>query len=224
MSFSDFASKLAVEPLHQQLCEPEILSGDLLKSIKMNWAASDWQHRNDDERKVQPVIHEILTCAAEAAETIASRNRSYLVVSEPSVVTGKQSDKQLSDESVVEIGSSGVAVAEEGVMRILVEIKGTGVFPYFFHRSDRCDAVFSQIIQEAALSLKSGLWRKELLCGIASRGKWFTFKVLDQTTDGIMQLRIVESTSAEFNDPRQSMTSIQQWVYFLAHYLCEEVL
>ena len=82
------------------------------------------------------------------------------------VVTGKLDDKGLADEAVVEIVAD-----DDGLMRILVEIKGSEVFLYNFHTSKRSCALFCQVIQEAALALKSGFWRKELLCRIATRSK-----------------------------------------------------
>lgn len=108
----------------------------------MNWFPSKWQVRKDNERMVQPVISVILTCAVNAAEII-SQNRRYTVVADPSVV--KNSEDRLSDESIIEI--SGEAIAENGLMCILVEIKGSAVFPYSFPESDRSCAVFCQVIQ-----------------------------------------------------------------------------
>ena len=223
LSFFDFAKKLPCIPLHLPEAPAMLeLSGDFttdLQIIEMNWLASKWQRRRDNERVVQPVIHAILTCAIHAAE-MEKQDRQYLVVADPSVV--KNSEDCLSDETVIEFNKE--IIAEDGLMRILVGIKGTEVFPYSFPKSDRSCAVFCRVIQEAALDLQSGLWKRELLCAIATRDKWFTFRILDKTTDGQMQLHIEESTSIKLSNPKYSMTSIKECVHFLAQYLCKDIL
>ena len=221
LSFSAFAKKLLCIPLYLPEAHAMVdLSGELGKALEMNWLASKWQARKDNERVVQPVIHNILTCATHEAE-MKLQGRRYIVVTDPSVV--KDSEDRLSDESVVET-TEGI-IAEDGLMRILVVIKGTEVFPYSFPRSARSCAVFCQVIQGAALALQSGLWRRELLCAIATRDKWFTFRILDKTTDGQMQLHIEESTSIVLSDPESRMVSIiKECVHFLAQYLCKDVL
>ena len=221
LSFSAFAKQqLPCIPLYLPEAPAMVdLSGELGKALEMNWLASKWLARKDNEKMVQPVIHMILTCATHEAE-MKVQGRRYIVVADPPVV--KDSEDRLSDESVVET-TEGI-IAEDGLMRILVEIKGTEVFPYSFPKSDQSCAVFCQVIQEAALALHSGLWRRELLCAIATRDKWFTFRILDKSTDGQMQLHIEESTSIVLSHPEYRKVSIKTCVHFLAQYLCKDVL
>ena len=70
----------------------------------------------------------------------------YLVIFESSVVVDKDDNKRQFNESIMEI-----ITGTDGVVRILVEVKGSSAFPYCFHRSADSCALFCQFIQEVAL-------------------------------------------------------------------------
>ena len=82
-SFEQYAKSLHFKQLGHEVGQMEF-DGGLLKVIKKDWEASECEPRQDHERQIQPLIHNMLICAAVTAETRAE-GREYIVPSEPSV-------------------------------------------------------------------------------------------------------------------------------------------
>ena len=155
-SFDQYAYGLAVTTL--SLYNPpdsEDFIDNLMQDVKEEWRASEWESGHNDERQLQPVVHCMLRCAVKAVRTIIPSDREFLVVTEPNIARTQK--KQVSDEAVVEV------VSECGIIRILLDLKGSKVLPTSFHASSD---QFAQVIQQAALAFESGYWKKEILCGI----------------------------------------------------------
>ena len=86
----------------------------LLKLVKNEWREFLMKPRNDNERVLQPGIHTMLRCIAEAATTASGGCRELVLQPEPAVVPNR-----LSDEAVLEV------LSEKDTMRILLEVKGS---------------------------------------------------------------------------------------------------
>ena len=181
----------------------------LLQLIQKEWAGSEWLPRHDNERQVQPIIHAMLHCAVDAAVRSSVPGTDYIVVSEPAVV--KDLEGRVSDEAVLQ------TIAQNGLIRILLEVKGTNVFPYKFSSGQR---VFSQLVQQVALALKSKLWERKLMCGISTRGKWYLFRIIDKTgADGRMQLLIEQNNCIVLSNPNVNSDTVQECIHHLVQYL-----
>lgn len=206
-SFHDYAKSLCVKGLSHHEGVGENFCTELITCVEANWKASVRYGRHDNERQLQPVVHSMLYCAAQAAQ---NRSREYFVVSEPSVYQSRAD--RVSDEAVME------AISEGDVIRILLEVKGSHVFPRCFYQAGQ--QVFSQLIQQVALALKSNLWKKEILSGIVTRDEWLMFRIVDKSLDnGRMQLHIQESTSILLQDPSVHPMPMHSCLTFLTDYL-----
>ena len=103
-SFPDYAERFLCTPLSQ--CEGTLreFSQESLKTVEQFWKASELQPRHNNERQLQPVIHMMLECAAQAAQD-TSQDKLYCVCSEPAIMKGRED--QLSDEALVKVISEG---------------------------------------------------------------------------------------------------------------------
>ena len=206
-SFSDYAERFLCTPL--SLCEgtlPEF-SQDILRMVQRFWKASELEPRHDNERQLQPVIHLMLDCAAQAAQN-ASPDKLYYVCSEPAIMKGRED--RLSDEALVEV------ISEGDRMRVLLEVKGTNVFPTNFHQSG--EKAFSQLIQQVALSLESKLWKEDIMCGVVIRNTWYLFKIKEKTVGDKIVLDVVESAFSRLQEPSKNMDSVQRCLHYLVQY------
>ena len=168
--------------------------------------------RNNDEALVRPIIHNILQCAALAAESSSSASaREFLVLSEPAV--DPNTKDRVSDEGIVEIVAGG------GLFRILVEVNGSSVLPLTYPIKILRQP-FCQLIQEAAMSLKSGMWEGELLGAVATRNIWLFFIIKDELQHaGRTQLHITHCFFAVVKEP--SVQGMHRLLDFLTQYLCK---
>ena len=134
-------SKIQCSAVLQPFCPAQ------LKSIEADWVASQWKPRYHDERQLKPVIHEMLMCAADTAQRTL-HERKFIVLVEPTI--DPTVDNRLADEVIVKV------ISENDLMRILLVVKGSNVFPKSVYQSQ---LVFSQLIQQVALGLDSELWK-----------------------------------------------------------------
>ena len=197
-SFPDYAERFLCTPLSQ--CEGTLreFSQESLKTVEQFWKASELQPRHNNERQLQPVIHMMLECAAQAAQD-TSQDKLYCVCLEPAIMKGRED--QLSDEALVKV------ISEGDLMRILLEVKGTNVFPTNFHQSGK--KAFSQLIQQIALSLKLKLWKEDIMCGVVTRNTWYLFKIKEKTVGDKIVLDVVESAFSRLQDPSKNMDSVR---------------
>ena len=180
--------------------------------IKRDWRAALFHPRSDDEAPVRPIVHNILQCAALAAESSSSAPaREFLVLSEPAVDTDTKD--HVSNEGIVEV------VADGGLFHILVGVKGSSVLPSTYPIKILCQP-FCQLIQEVAMLLKSGMWEGELLAAVATRNIWrfFIIKDVSQYT-GRTQLHITRCFFAVVKEP--SVQGMHRLLDFLTQYLCK---
>ena len=99
-----------------------------------------------------------------------------------------------------------------GFIRIVLEVKGTNVFPAIFDSGER---PFCQIIQMVALSLHSKLWQKEIMCGIVTCYTWCFFKKRGMTVGNEIKLDIIDCVSIRLKHPSMNMhvDSVQMSYY-----------
>ena len=177
----------------------EVPNGDFLPTdgfdmnVKAYWKGSTMVSRHDNERMVQPFVHHILVEATKLAESETSK-RSFAAVAEP-IIMGN-AENQVADEAVFEqinsidnTTSNVVCISEGKCLRVLLELKGTHVFPYMF-AAKAAEAAFSQLLQEVALAWHSKLWQGDLLCGLATLDCWYLFKVKSSSVNGKLQLEL----------------------------------
>lgn len=196
--FLGFAGKsLEFKPL-QSLVNYEI-DRDSLGLILRRFVGSTLQPRSNNERMIQPIVHQTLDCAAVKAEKISGH--PFTVVSEPSIYLNR--DDWVGDEAVIES-----VLCQHQRMKILMEIKGRGTFP--FDVSSRKGLLllidpFSQLMYETALALLCNLWKEEITVGLATAQKWYLFRVMDASENEAanIQLRILESSYCDFNSPER---------------------
>jgi hypothetical protein len=143
--------------------------------------------RHNDEGIIRPFVHWILHAAA-----ASMKSEIYHVVSEPCVFPANED--WLSDLAVMETQ----CIMQHHVMKVLVETKGTGVFPRNLqnvkigHKNYKASEDISQLFQQVALAYASGLWQNSLLCGLVTSDEWHFF--------------VVESTSSKQQPFRMSVT------------------
>lgn len=210
--FFRFAQWLQMYP-HPNVTTDIALGEEKLDRIMKDWISSNWQSRKDDARMQQPVIHSMLHCAVDAAQKFIPECGEYYVISDPSVVPGK--DNRLSDEAVVEV------IAQRGLFRILFELKGSKkVALPFANRST--ELPFSQLLQQVGLALESKLWKNEILAGLVTCKLWYLFVIQDISSGSATKFRI--QSAHYFEIPYASNVADNQWLLnalrFLAQYLC----
>ena len=140
-----------------------------LQAAVISMIEATLETRSDNERVWQPFIHTTLLCAARLAEILTG---NVFNVSNPSFVKG--CNDQLSDEAVYE----NICDLKSDVVRIFLEIKGSEKIPHFL-LGQRGEHIFSQMLQQVALVLRSGMWNHELLCGAATSTVWYLFEAQD---------------------------------------------
>ena len=121
-----------------------------------------------DERMIQPVIHSTLLCAAGSARENTECDHDF----------NATTDSQLPLFMSFQITASE-SVVDGKAYRILVEIKGTGTFPYNLACTDGLDPLFCQVMQLAALALINQKWHAELLYAAVTADKWYLFNIED---------------------------------------------
>lgn len=188
--FANFMQMLAFKMVPNACVPP---SEEYAKFVKAFWRGSTFVSRHDDERMVQPFVHLVLVQAAMMAENEASK-RSFVAVAEPTVM--KNAENRLADEAVFEQTDSDVKMAstvecisEGKCLRVLLELKGTHVFPYKF-TAKAAEPAFSQLFQEVALAWHSQMWQGELLCGLATLDFWYLLKVRSSSVNGKLRLKL----------------------------------
>lgn len=147
--------------------------------------------RREGERLIQPAIHSTLKCAALSAETFTE----CIFTTSPEPIVYGTVEKLVADEAVYECAPvsqtvAGISVSHNGTMRVLVEVKGKSSFPYHFRTLSRFNHGFSQLIQESALALIQGLWKKELLIALATLDSWLIFQIIDKSDDECIKFTI----------------------------------
>lgn len=211
VKFLDFAKGLQFSQVPYVANKVQTFDSGVCTLIQRDWRAALFRPRDDDEALVRPIIHNLLQCVALRAESNSTPAREFLVLSEPAV--DAYTKDRVSDEAVAEV------VADGGLFRILVEVKGSRVLlkdtPMRIPRQPFC-----QLIQEVALALKSGMWKGELLGAVATHNIWQLFIIKDVSEyAGRIQLYIAHCYYAVVQDP--SIHSMYPLLDFLTQYLCK---
>ena len=176
---------------HAQTC--------LLSSLK--------HRRHNDERVLIPFIHLVLFAAAKSMP-----GRKYDVIATPLVVSG--SDDTTSHMAMFET----VMIMQGNVLRVLLEVKGTGTYPYGLEgeRAKRC---LAQLFQQVALSHASGLWENSLLCGLVTSMEWNFFQVQIRSSWPFQMF--VTKFHTHKVDKDRPVESVKDLVAFIMAYLDE---
>ena len=144
--------------------------------------------QDDDERAIQPFIHNVLETAATLAQRESHCTRYFSVLYEPALYRGT-SKRRVSDEEVCENKRRKFCevVDAKGALRILIEVEGTKKYP---SRLVNGELMMSQLLQQVALARVSGFWQGFLLAGVVTRSEWNLFVLLDCTSGDRNDLRL----------------------------------
>jgi hypothetical protein len=107
---------------------------------------------DDDERSIQPIIHNILLVAVQCVRR-SSRGAVYTRSSDCYEVIYMNDD-----------------------LKVLIEVKGTCAYPYRLIEGAR---PMSQLLQQVALARLSGQWKNKVLAGLATHDEWNLFVIAD---------------------------------------------
>lgn len=220
--FTDFMDLLDFKELKNTDILP---SEDFTENMKAYWKGSTLVSRHDNERMVQPFLHHILIEATKMAQREAS-NRSFAAVAEP-IIMGN-AENRVADEAVFEQINSDVKVtstieciSEGNCLRVLLELKGTHVFPYNI-TAKAAEAACSQLLQEVALARHSKMWQSDLLCGIATLDCWYLFEVKSSHVDGKFQLELHSCYKQRLDGNGNSyIESANKLAHFLKEFLIQ---
>lgn len=186
--------------------------------------------RNNNERMILPVIHQTLRCAANSAEK--HTKRVFYVLAEPSMYENEED--QLADEAIIE------SVRHDHLIKILVEVKGMGTFPYSMKPLHVFERNFCQLIQQTAMALISGKWKDRVLGALATDDMWYLFSIVDASDDALSQVYLdvnhcmyhtmatPQLARKEVGEDRLDLKNWQQideyrhLILFLASYLCTD--
>lgn len=159
--------------LRDQVAVSEVVDKSALCSIVRDYKGALLGYDiEDNERMIQPAIHSILQYAA----TVVQRNtgRVFTVQSEPVIMDSYKFLR--SGEAVLESIKSA-----SQTIRVLVEVKGTGTFPYGFTPGKDFQSLMCQLLQQVALALVAGKWNDEILAAAATADMWYLMQITDDS-------------------------------------------
>ena len=164
--FAEFVQDLCFDPLEAEACNDiPIDQASILFSAK--GFTPLLLRRDDNEGMIRPVIHSTLGCAAFSAEQ--QTKRLFAVVAEPSVY--QDMPDRLADEAVMET----IRQYKYDLIRVLVEVKGTGKFPYDLQPFATFESNCCQLFQQTAMARIDGEWSDNLLIALATYDYWYLF-------------------------------------------------
>ena len=129
---------LSLQPVHPIFRDEEMvacINKNILLVAMNEFRTCLYLKTNNDERQMQPAIHNNLNCVALSLGELLGK-MDYLVAREPSIAIEQNC---LADESIFECVRTDLQIS------MVFEIKGTNTYPYALHRAE--DPI-SQVLQE----------------------------------------------------------------------------
>jgi hypothetical protein len=186
--------------------------------------------RPDEERLMQPFIHNVLLVTAWSLNRMIGSTRRFLVATEPAVVPHKKD--YLANEALYEditVSTEAKTTSKKHLMRVLLKVKGENDYPYELSRnscSDKGDKCMSQVLQQVGLAYNNDYWTEGMLCGLVSVRSWLLFKMAACEVRSQVFLKIVESFHHNFYlSPKDRYPTdavkqeLKHLILFLMHYL-----
>ena len=220
--FYPFARRVRFESLIPEQLEIAAIADDsLLKLALKSFEGPALELRTNNERVLQPAVHNTLLTAADLASERCQR--LFVAISEPSVYD--EWPDRLGDETVYE------SVSDDMDMRILVEVKGSVTLPKHSATVAPMEPMFCQLMQQTAMALVARKWRGKILTGLTTLDAWYLFKVVDVSKSGFadVKLEIRQSTChtlippftpGQAHIPEQSVRTFKALLAFLISHLC----
>ena len=119
-------------------------------------------------------------CAAISASTLTGK--TFIALTELSVYVNLAD--RISDETILE------CLKHQKAIKVLVEVRGTGKFPYDFTPPGYFEDILCQVLQQTALALISNKWCNEILVAVATLDMWYILKIYDNSGPGLSDVKL----------------------------------